>query len=187
MGGKKELTWREVVTLKMKERQAKGEKPSLKDVVPEAQKMWQAIKNGSDPNYVQGKATFTKRKASTGSTTKTTTRKKGKGKGAAAAAAAAAGGGGGAITAQEIISNCQLCKKCSKKVEKVYGKRASAKKAAAAFSKKSLKGGESGPATVAESSGGNLLKTEAEAQGDIMAGGCVGSCPMGGGGEAEEK
>lgn len=180
MGGKKELTWREVVTLKMKERQAKGEKPSLKDVVPEAQKMWQAIKNGSDPNYVQGKATFTKRKGATGSSTTSskTTRKKGL---KAANEAAATGG----ITAKDIISNCQLCKKCSKKVEKVYGK--GAKKAAAALTKKSLKGGESAPATVAESSGGNLLKTEAEAQGDIMAGGCVGSCPMGGGAEKGEE
>ena len=182
MGGKKELTWREVVTLKMKERQAQGEKPSLKDVVPEAQKMWQAIKNGSDPNYVQGKATFTKRKGSTGSSsTSKATRKKGV-KGLKGGATTGEGGG---ITAVEIISRCHLCKKCSKKVERVYGK--GAKKAAAALTKKSLKGGESAPATVAESSGGNLLKTEAEAQGDIMAGGCVGSCPMGGGEDGKEE
>ena len=109
---KKEMTWRELVTLKMKERRAKGEKPSLTDVAPEAQKDWKAIKDGSHPDYVQGKATFNKSKKN-----KSTKMKKGR----MAATTRKNGKTQDLPAAEEIIANCKLCAKCSKKVRKVYG------------------------------------------------------------------
>ena len=121
---KKEMTWRELVTLKMKERRAKGEKPSLTDVAPEAQKDWKAIKDGTHPDYVQGKATFNKSKKSSTKMMKKgqMTRKNGKKKMMDSSA----------IPAEEIIANCKLCAKCSKKVRKVYGKKGTHSKPAAA-------------------------------------------------------
>ena len=65
MGGKKEMTWLQLVNMKLKARQAKGEHPSIKDVAVEAKKEWTQIKAGKHPQYVQGKAVFTGKKTGT--------------------------------------------------------------------------------------------------------------------------
>jgi hypothetical protein len=111
---KTKMTWRDLVTKIMQDRKKKGEKPSLKDVAPEAQKEWASIKGGTHPLYEQGKATFNKStKISKAANTKKTRKMKKEEE----------GGGNDTVMndAAQIISKCKLCKKCSKKVEKVYG------------------------------------------------------------------
>jgi hypothetical protein len=122
---KTKMTWRDLVTKIMQDRKKKGEKPSLKDVAPEAQKEWASIKGGTHPLYEQGKATFNKsKKISKAASTKKTRKGKGKGKGKGKSVEEEEEGGGNDTMmddAAQIISKCKLCKKCSKKVEKVYG------------------------------------------------------------------
>jgi len=111
---KTKMTWRDLVTKIMQDRKKKGEKPSLKDVAPEAQKEWASIKAGTHPLYEQGKATFNKSKKVSKASTKKTRKIKG---------VKEEGQEGTTMMddAAQIISKCKLCKKCSKKVEKVYG------------------------------------------------------------------
>ena len=58
------MTWLQLVNMKLKARQAKGEHPSIKDVAAEAKKDWALIKAGKHPQYVQGKAVITRKKKS---------------------------------------------------------------------------------------------------------------------------
>jgi len=184
---KTKMTWRDLVTKIMQDRKKKGEKPSLKDVAPEAQKEWASIKGGTHPLYEQGKATFNKSKkiGKAASTKKTRKMKKEE-----------EGGGNDTMMddAAQIISKCKLCKKCSKKVEKVYGTE-STKSTKGGKGKKGGSGGTAANTNVPDSSFKSsepAAVTNAKVTQDLHTvvgggsskkGGCGPSCSvMGGGG-----
>jgi len=181
---KTKMTWRDLVTKIMQDRKKKGEKPSLKDVAPEAQKEWASIKGGTHPLYEQGKATFNKSKK-IGKTASTKKTRKMKGD------VDAVEGSTMMDDAAQIISKCKLCKKCSKKVEKVYG----AKSSKGGKGKKGGSGGTTANTNVPDSSNSTSLPaavatTDAKVTQDLHTmvggkkkGGCGPSCSvMGGGG-----
>ena len=188
---KTKMTWRDLVTKIMQERKKKGEKPSLKDVAPEAQKEWASIKGGTHPLYEQGKATFNKSKkgkkiskAAAAASTKKTRKMKGD--------VDAVEGSTMMDDAAQIISKCKLCKKCSKKVEKVYGTESTK----GGKGKKGGSGGTTANTNVPDSSNSRSLPaavatTDAKVTQDLHTigggsskkGGCGPSCSvMGGGG-----
>jgi hypothetical protein len=190
---KTKMTWRDLVTKIMQDRKKKGEKPSLKDVAPEAQKEWASIKGGTHPLYEQGKATFNKsKKIGKAASMKKTRKMKGKKDVDAAEGSSTMMDG-----AAQIISKCKLCKKCSKKVEKVYGTE-STKSSKISKGGKGKKGGSGGttantnvpdssnstslPAAVTDAKVTQTLHTVAGGGGKKK-GGCGPSCGvMGGGG-----
>ena len=193
---KTKLTWRDLVTKIMQERKKKGEKPSLKDVAPEAQKEWASIKGGTHPLYEQGKATFNKSKKVGKASKKQTRKLKGKGDGDAAEGSSTV-----MDDAAQIISKCKLCKKCSKKVEKVYGAEGSKGSESSKSSKsgkgKKIAGGSGGttantnvPDSSFKSSEPSAVVTDAKVTQDLHAvagggkkkGGCGPSCGVMGGG-----
>lgn len=61
-GGKKEITWLELLKEKLNMKKAEGKTVSIGDVAGEAKKEWVAIKEGKHPKYSQGKATFSKKR-----------------------------------------------------------------------------------------------------------------------------
>jgi len=63
---KSPITWLELIKMKLKEEKAKGNSPSIRDVVPEAKKEWVQIKEGKHPKYIQGKAKTYARKKNKG-------------------------------------------------------------------------------------------------------------------------
>jgi hypothetical protein len=104
MGGKKEMTWLQLVNMKLKARQAKGEHPSIKDVAAEAKKEWTQIKAGKHPLYVQGKAVITRKKKKTDTTKKSRKQR-------------------GSATTRKMVDvsrlEGKLCKKCMKVVHRM--------------------------------------------------------------------
>lgn len=180
---KTKMTWRDLVTKIMQERKKKGEKPSLTDVAPEAQKEWASIKAGTHPLYEQGKATFNKSKK-IGKASKKQTRKLKGGKGDVDEEGSTV-----MDDAAQIISKCKLCKKCSKKVEKVYGLKSSK---GSKSSKSGGSGGTTANTNVPDNSNSTSLPaavTDAKVTQDLHAvagggkkGGCGPSCGVMGGG-----
>jgi len=181
---KTKMTWRDLVTKIMQDRKKKGEKPSLKDVAPEAQKEWASIKGGTHPLYEQGKATFNKSKK-VGKSSMKKTRKAMK----AMKEEDQEGGSTMMDDAAQIISKCKLCKKCSKKVEKVYGLKSSK----SSKGKKGGSGGTTANTNVPDSSNSTSLPaavvTDAKVTQDLHTvggggkkGGCGPSCGVMGGG-----
>jgi len=55
---KKPITWLELVKQKLNALKAKGEHPSIRDVMDDAKKDWASIKKGTNALYEQGKSKF---------------------------------------------------------------------------------------------------------------------------------
>ena len=100
------MTWLGLIKEKLAEEKAKGNAPSINDIMPIAKKEWAQIKDGKHPKYEQGKAqTFARKKKGENKTKKQKGGAKSKG------------------TIQEVLHEAKICTKCKKKVEKVLKKK----------------------------------------------------------------
>ncbi len=106
---KKPMTWLGLIKEKLAEEKAKGNAPSINDIMPVAKKEWAQIKSGKHPKYEQGKAqTFARKKKGKNETKKQKGGAKGKGSSPAI---------------QAVLHEAKICTKCKKKVEKVLKKK----------------------------------------------------------------
>ena len=118
------ITWIGLTSALIKEKNAtqKGIKASLKDIIPEAKKQWAAIKAGTDPKYSQGTPTKS-RKAKSGKSskdaksTKKNTKKKSDGGSSSSSKMYSE------AEVKELLLECKVCKKCTKRVEKLLAKK----------------------------------------------------------------
>ncbi len=152
------MTWLGLIKEKLSEEKAKGKSPSINDIMPLAKKEWAQIKQGSHPDYEQGKAqTFARKKKGV----KQTKKNKSMSAGSPAAAASA--------DIHSILREAKICTKCKKKVEKLLGK-------------KKMKGGNGGVAAnagdFAATTGGDVkqLGGECGCNKGQSGGNCGGSC-----------
>ncbi len=159
------MTWLGLIKEKLAEEKAKGNAPSINDIMPIAKKEWAQIKSGSHPKYEQGKAqTFARKNKGEKKTKKN---KSSSPKSASSVKSASSPKSSSAKSASspaihDVLHEAKLCNKCKKKVEKV-------------MKKKGMSGGKGlqlTPAQVGGSCGGTC--------GQAMNGGsCGGSCCTG--------
>ena len=149
---KKPMTWLGLIKEKLAEEKAKGNAPSINDIMPIAKKEWAQIKSGKHPKYEQGKAqTFARKKKGENKTKK----QKGGAKGKAMA---------GSPDIQAVLHEAKVCTKCKKKVEKI-------------MKKKGMSGGSFADNAGSVQSGGTCGGTCTAA---MSGGSCGGTCCMGG-------
>ena len=164
--GKKSVSWPDFLKIKFQEKKKNNSALQFKELLQDAsvKTEWKKITDGSHPDYAKGAMV---RKTKTAKKDKPMKNKK-------------MASANGDATAQDILDNCDLCTKCTKKVRAyLYTKT----------------GGDSVPASIADSSQPSLLQQEQQQQqqqektavtlhagGKKKRGGCVVTCPMGGGG-----
>jgi hypothetical protein len=173
--GKKSVSWPDFLKIKFQEKKKNNSALQFKELLQDAsvKTEWKKITDGSHPDYAKGAMV---RKAKTAKKDKTMKNKK-----------TASPKDYNGATAQDILDNCDLCSKCTKKVR--------------AYLNDKKTGGDSVPASIADSSQPSLLQQEQQQQqqqqektavtlhagGKKKRGGCVGTCPMGGGGKKKNK
>ena len=108
---KKPMTWLGLIKEKLAEEKAKGNAPSINDIMPIAKKEWAQIKSGSHPKYEQGKAqTFARKKKGDNKTKKL--------KGGAKSKTMSS-----SPDIHAVLHEAKICTKCKKKVEKLMKKK----------------------------------------------------------------
>jgi hypothetical protein len=121
---KQEISWIGLTKLlhAKKKKETGGKVPiSLKDILPEAKKVWAAIKAGTDPTYTQGKQAPGKRSSTKKSTKKTN--KTGMSKSNTTKKMKEGGSAASTAEVKALLKECHLCKKCAKKVNQALGQK----------------------------------------------------------------
>lgn len=169
--GKKSVSWPDFLKIKFQEKKKSNSALQFKELLQDAsvKTEWKKITEGSHPDYEKGamvRQAKTPKKASSSSSSSPSSST------SSDTAAAAA-------SAHDILKDCDLCRKCTKKIHTYLNKKT---------------GGS--PATIQESTQKTLLQGEAAV--DLHAGGgkrkkstkkrggCIGTCPMGGGGKKKK-
>ncbi len=129
------MTWLGLIKEKLGEEKAKGNAPSINDIMPLAKKEWAEIKAGKHPKYEQGKAQTFARKNKGEKKTK-------KNKGSMSMSSPKSIGSPKNTDILAILNEAKICTKCKKKVEKM-------------LKKKGMNGGTCGGTCAAGMSGGS--------------------------------
>lgn len=129
------ITWLELIKLKLSEEKAKGKSPSIGDVTPLAKKEWVQIKEGKHPKYMQGKAKSYARKKTTNNKTKKNKRNNDDDddedndepstktiKSTKRHKSNKSIGTNSSSKINELLSDCKLCAKCKKNINKYMKK-----------------------------------------------------------------
>ena len=115
---KKAVSWLDLIKLKLNEEKAKGNSPSINDIMPAAKKEWAQIKAGTHPNYVYGKAKTFARKKKSGETKKTRKFNSSSSKGSSNKSE-----GTDYADIRSLLAEVKICGKCKKKVEKILARK----------------------------------------------------------------
>lgn len=116
---KKAVSWLDLIKLKLNEEKAKGNSPSINDIMPAAKKEWAQIKAGTHPNYVYGKAKTFARKKKSGETKKTRKFNSSSSKGSSSNKSE----GTDYADIRSLLAEVKICGKCKKKVEKILARK----------------------------------------------------------------
>ncbi len=161
------MTWLGLIKEKLAEEKAKGNAPSINDIMPIAKKEWAQIKEGKHPKYEQGKAQTFARKNKGEKKTKKNKSSSPKSESSPKSSSSIKSSSHKSSPTKsadihDVLHEAKLCTKCKKKVEKL-------------MKKKGMSGGKGLPLTPAQV-GGSCGGTCGQA---MSGGSCGGSCCTG--------
>jgi hypothetical protein len=181
--GKKSVSWPDFLKIKFEE--MKKNKPTLqfKEILQDAsvKTEWKKITDGSHPDYEKGamvrKAKSPKKASSSSSSSPSASTSSSSDTAAAAAA-----------SAQDILKDCDLCRKCTKKIHAYLNKKTGGSPATIQEStQKTLLQGEAA-VDLHAGGGGSSSSSSKRKKNTKKRGGCGGTCgPLGGGGGKKKK
>jgi hypothetical protein len=120
---KKPMTWLGLIKEKLADEKAKGNAPSINDIMPIAKKEWAQIKDGKHPKYEQGKAQTFARKNKGDKKTKKNKSSSAKSSSSKSSSSKSSSAKSSSPAMQTVLHEAKLCNKCKKKVEKVMKKK----------------------------------------------------------------